>query len=916
MSFQFLRLLSLLALSLGFTVPMTAEAADALATRGQQRYDKEIFPLLEKYCLDCHSDDVTKGDFDLTKHKNYAEMRGDMTFWDHIRQQVTSHVMPPEKKAQPTLQERDQLVAWIDDSVFWFDPVTVDVGRATYSRLNRNEYNNTVRDLLKVDSRPASQFPPDDTGYGFDNIGEVLAVSPMLMEKYLRASRQITDKAMEVAAPGHIQTELPVKNFWNHKGTTKEDNGIRWFFSNAEARTKVKTPTTGTYLISVRVAATEAGNEPARIALSADNQDLGTFDVKTRFKDANEPWQVIRTYAKLKGGEAVLGLSFLNDFAEPANPDPNKRDRNLALQEVIVEGPMTLLPPRSAKFLNWLTNGRPVAPPALLLSGEDFTSGEGETFKDTGAISLASNGYVKRPVEITTAGKYRFALKVGAQQAGKDPAKFDVRLAGKTIGVFDVTAKNQAPQSFSVEAELPAGSHELQVWFLNDYYEPDTKADRNLWVHQVRLEGPLNEKNNYLAAAEVPDLVTRMGNRLFRRPMREDEKTLWLGLAQMAMKEGESPLGSLRYVLEGMLSSSGFLFRVMPQPTGPVQHGAALIDEYSLASRLSYFIWSSPPDDRLLQLAEKGELRKNLAAEVKRMIADWRGWYLTENFAGQWLQLRDMDIAAPDAKMFPEFRGGTGYMMKQESQYYFDHILRENRSILEFLNSDYTFLNEKLARYYGIKNVKGDKFQKVSLQGTPRGGILTNGSILTLTSNSTRTSPVKRGKFLLENLLGTPPPPAPANVPPLDEQKAHKSNQTLREQFAAHRSNPACAGCHAFLDPMGFAFENYDAIGRWRDTEKNHPIDASGHLVRGQEFKDLAELRQILVRDNADGFTRSLSENLLIYALGRGIHYPDKVAVNEIARRTKEAGYHFQDMILAVCESAPFQKMQIEAPKN
>jgi hypothetical protein len=224
-------------------------------------------------------------------------------------------------------------------------------------------------------------------------------------------------------------------------------------------------------------------------------------------------------------------------------------------------------------------------------------------------------------------------------------------------------------------------------------------------------------------------------------------------------------------------------------------------------------------------------------------------------------------------------------------------------------------MNDKLARFYGINDVKGDKYQKVSLQGTPRGGILTHGSILTLTSNPTRTSPVKRGKYLLEQILGTPPPPAPGGVPPLDERKARSSKITLRQQFAEHRSNPSCAGCHAFLDPMGFAFENYDAIGRWRDEEKKLPIDASGGLVRGQTFQNLAELRALLVRDMSEQFVKNLTENLLTYALGRGIEYSDKPTVEAIVKRTRASGDRFQDLILAVCESVPFQKMRV-VPKE
>jgi hypothetical protein len=550
----------------------------------------------------------------------------------------------------------------------------------------------------------------------------------------------------------------------------------------------------------------------------------------------------------------------------------------------------------------------------MKLSGEDFERGEGDSSRDTGAIQLASSGYVKHPIEIAKPGKYRFTLKAGAQQAGGEPAKFDVRLAGKNAGSFSVTAKNQAPQWFKAEAELPAGRHEIQVWFLNDFYDEKTRQDRNFWLHQLTLEGPVDAGGG-IATPAVPLLVEKLGTRLFRRPMLDEEKSKWQSFATLALKEGLPPLEALEYVLRGMLVSPSFLYRTEPQPAGEIQHDIALVDEFSLASRLSYFLWSAPPDDRLQQLAAKGELRQSLATEVKRMIGDWRGWSLVEDFAGQWLQLRDIDLASPNERAFPDWKGGIANSLKKESQSFVDHILRENRSVIEFLNADYTFLNDKLARYYGIQGVKGDKYQKVSLQGTPRGGILTHGSILTLTSTPTRTSPAKRGKYLLENILGTPPPPAPGGVPPLDEKKARSSNLTLRQQFAEHRSNASCAGCHAFLDPMGFAFENYDAIGRWRDQEKKLPIDASGSLVRGQTFQNLAELRNLLVRDMGDQFVKNLTENLLTYALGRGVEYSDKPTVEAIMRKAKATGYRFQDLILAVCESVPFQKMRV-SPKE
>ncbi|MEQ1749767.1 MAG: DUF1592 domain-containing protein [Prosthecobacter sp.] len=889
---------------------MAAPAADALATRGQAAFDQKIKPLLEQFCYDCHSDGTDKGDFAFDEHKDYAALRADFVLWDHVRQQMVTHVMPPEKKKEkPTLQQRDDIVAWIDDSIFWFDPTKPDPGHVTARRLNRTEYNNTVRDLLYVDTQPAKEFPPDDTGYGFDNIGDVLSLSPMLMEKYLRAARQVADDAMDISIPEHADIEIGATKLWNQKGETKEWEGVRWFHSEAEAAGKFTAPASGTYAVTLHVAATESGDEPAKIALRINGKDVSTYDVRTRWKDDRGPWQKITQSVQLNAGDSKISVAFLNDHADPMNPDPNMRDRNVALDKIEIQGPYGLLAPRGSKFLRWLIGDKPVGLPTLQLSGEHFEKGEGDASIDTGTIELASSGYVKHAIELAEPGKYKFTLKAGAQQAGDEPAKTELRIAGKTIGAFSVTAKNQSVQEFHVEADLPAGKHELQVWFLNDFYDPATKQDRNFWLHQVKLEGPLG-KGSGVQAADLPMLVEKMGVRLFRRSMRDVEKTKWQAFATLAMKEGESPLGALSYTLEGMLASPSFLFR-STQSTLASADGITEIDDYSLANRLSYFLWSAPPDDRLLQLAAKSELRQNLATEVKRMIGDYRAWSLTENFAGQWLQLRDMDIVEPDTRRFPEFKGSVANAMKRESQSFFDHILRENRSIIDFLNADYTFVNEKLAKYYGLPQVKGDKFQKVSLQGTPRGGILTQGSILTLTSTPTRTSPVKRGKYLLENILGTPPPPAPGGVPPLDEKKARSSKLTLRQQFAEHRNNASCAGCHAFLDPMGFAFENFDAIGRWRDQEKNQPIDASGSLVRGQTFQNLADLRAILVRDMSDQFVKNLVENLLTYALGRGIEYTDKPTVQEILRKAKASGNRFQDIILAVCESVPFQKMRI-----
>lgn len=894
-----------------FALLLPAMAASAAAPRGEQAYQKRVLPLLQKFCYDCHSDGVEKGNFVMDGHKDYTSLIADKMQWDHVRQQIATHVMPPEKKDKPSLAERDELLAWIDDTVFWFDPSKPDPGRAVWRRLNRTEYNNTIRDLLMVDIRPANEFPLDDTGYGYDNIGDVLALSPLLMEKYMRAANSITEKALDTSEAQRVDLEIGAKNFWNQKGNSSEHEGVRWFHNESEAATKFNAPASGTYIFRIKASATQAGTDAAKIAFGIDGKESGQFDVTARFRDEKGPWQTITHEVRLGGGEHLLSVKFLNDYYDGSNPDPEKRDRNLAVGKIDVEGPLGLLPPRGTRLVQWLLEGKPAGKPGIKLSGENFEIGDGAGGRDTGAIYLASSGFVKRAVEIEKAGKYRLTVKAGAQQAGSEPAKFDVRLGGKNAGSFSVTAKDQAPQWFNAEVELPVGRQEIQVWFLNDFYDEKTRQDRNFWLHELAVTGPMNESGG-IAASDMPKLIQKLGTRLFRRPMKPEEQAKWVGVAELAQKQGASPFDAVGFVLRGMLVSPSFLFRAPPQLIGGVKDGSGLIDEHSLASRLSYFIWSGPPDDKLLQLAAKGELRQNLGTEVKRMLADWRAYSLAEDFAGQWLQLRDVEIADVDLRQFPEFKDGIASSMKRETQLFFNHLLRENRPVIELLSADYSFLNEKLARYYDIKGVKGDKHQKVSLQGTPRGGLLTHGSLLLVTSNPTRTSPVKRGKFLLENILGTPPPPAPGGVAPLDEKKARLGNLTLRQQFAEHRSHASCAGCHAFLDPLGFAFENYDAVGRWRTEEKKQPIDASGRLVRGQAFNNLAELRAILVRDMAGQFTKNLVENLMTYALGRGLEFSDKPNVQAVLKQSEASGHRFQDLIVAICQSVPMQRMRVD----
>jgi len=892
--------------------------ARGAAAPGEDLYKREVLPVLTEYCYDCHGDGAHKGDLALDKFKSYAELLKDRKFWDGVREHVTTHVMPPEKKPKPTVEQRDLIVRWIDDSVMAVDPGRPDPGHITLRRLNRAEYNNTIRDLFKIESRPADRFPADDAGYGFDNIGDVLSLSPILMEKYLRAAHEIVKQGIWVRPADRIVIERHGGQFFGPAGSSVDRENVRWFHSAAAADTIVEVPLEAKFRITLRLTAQQCGDEKARYELLLDGKPVRSGEVSEEFDPGapNDHWERFAWDQQLSGGKHKFTLRFVNDFANPDDPDPKRRDRNLALESLVINGPLQFRTVRASPFVAAVFGDEPVAPMIYGLHGEDFDNGEGMNEFSEDSAFMATDGFVRRSVEIPADGRYRLRVKVRPEQAGKESVKLGFKFGGTDLGNREVKGKTREVQYLTLDTTLKKGAQDLQIAFLNDFYDAKSKADRNVGIERVTLEGPLSAQEA-LADAQWRKILERAGLKLFRRPVEDAERDRLLALVREVLAGGSNTVETIGVVTEAMLCSSKFLFRGGAQPGGPEERGIVPIDEFSLASRLSYFLWSSCPDDELIGLAARGELRKNLDAQVRRMIGDWKARALTENFAGQWLQLRDVGLVGPDQRRFPEFNGRLAFDMKRESEIYFDHILRENRSALEFLDSDYTYLNERLSRYYGIGNVKGNEFRKVSLAGTPRGGILTHGSILTLTSHPTRTSPVKRGKFLLENILGTPPPPPPQNVPPLDEAgRGRQLRGALRQRMEQHRADPTCASCHAFLDPVGFAFEHFDAVGRWRDRDNFEPIDASGQLVTGQKFDGAEALRKLLVDLKKRDFTRSLTENLLVYALGRGLDYNDKPFKDEIIRHAAENGYRFQEVILAVARSIPFQMMRLEDVKN
>jgi hypothetical protein len=430
------------------------------------------------------------------------------------------------------------------------------------------------------------------------------------------------------------------------------------------------------------------------------------------------------------------------------------------------------------------------------------------------------------------------------------------------------------------------------------YSKPETKK-------RVLICEPSSKLTKAEAAKRILENFATLA---YRRPAKSEEVHRLVKLFEVADKSGDSFEESIALALKAVLVSPHFLFRIEvdAEPNNP--KAIHPINDLELATRLSYFLWSSMPDQELFDLAKKGTLRKegNLDAQVKRMLKDPKAHALTENFAGQWLQLRRLESSTPDRGLFKGYSNSLKADMQKETELFFEYIMREDRSVMEFIDADYTFLNERLAKHYGIEGVQGDDFRKVQLTTDQRGGILTMASILTITSNPTRTSPVKRGKWILENILGSPPPPPPPEAGELSEKKKDIESASLRQRMEAHRANPMCASCHDKMDPLGFGFENYDGVGAWRTKDGKFDIDPSGDLPDGKKFQGPKELKAILKSRDKE-FRKCLADRMLTYALGRGMEPYDQCAVDEVADTIAKNEYRFSSWVVSIVKSQPFQ---------
>lgn len=541
------------------------------------------------------------------------------------------------------------------------------------------------------------------------------------------------------------------------------------------------------------------------------------------------------------------------------------------------------------------------------------------------SVSLYSRGSVMRRVKFPRDGEYLIRVLSHGDQAGDEPPRMQIRLDDDVAATFDVPEQAREAKFREVRVRATAGSHRVAAAFVNDYYRPETREDRNLIVHEVEVIGPVDApvipaghrwifardpgRGSVFSRARL--VVHDMATRAWRRPVEWREIGPVIDLVANAVERGDPFAAGCRLGLQAILLSPHFLFRIEPGGTRGKEGKSELLGDVALASRLSYFLWSSMPDQRLLDLAGRKRLRdlEVLAAETRRMLADERSFALADNFAAQWLELRNLADVAPDPDRFPDFDDDLRRAMRTETELFVDAVLREKRDLYDLLDADFTFVNDRLARHYGMELAPGEGFRRVALSDARRGGLVAQASIHTVTSNPTRTSPVKRGKWVLENLLDAPPPPPPPGVDSLDEGDGALAAATLRQRMEAHRADPQCASCHTRMDALGFALENYDPIGRWRDRDGELEIDASGVLPDGQEIRGPVGLKRVLARDPA--FALCVAKKMFVYAVGRMPGERDRRDLDALVAALPAETPTLEDLIVGIVRMDAFRMRSI-----
>ena len=825
-----------------WTLVVSAAIASGVFTgstlRGQSaspaagEFEQDVLPVLSRSCVRCHNDRLQTGKLSLEGFRDGASARQRADVWQKVLDKITTGQMPPRPSAPLPPGDVASVSAWIR-TVPGITEVAAEAsatnpGRVTSRRLNRVEYNNTIRDLLGVTIRPADEFPIDDSGYGFDNIGDVLSLSPMLMEKYVNAARVVARAAvfgeaypekpgqLIVLTPKKMQDDLQTKGNetpYSMRGTlyatyhfpVDGEYEFKWRYGNYRGRGKPVGP-----------------GRPFASAEAAPATPLPSADV------APEP-----ATGRGRG-------------AGPAGPRRPPTDEERKAREEKL---------------------RQAFPPILMTFSIDGTQVASDYVEGDGNYNYSHGDNVAR-VKVT-AGDHR--LRVSWPDLANHPNPF---------GLINADGRQE------------------------------------LFVDYMRVLGPFNpsapsptaNKRIFVCVENSPacarQIVTNLITRAYRRPATPEEVKRLLDIVDDVRKQ--DPLEhAVQLAIEAVLVSPNFLFRIEKDP--PSSGNAYELSDHELASRLSYFLWSSMPDEELFRLAGQKQLHDPavLNAQVTRMLQDSKSSSLVENFGEQWLNLRLMDRTKPDSEKFLSVDDELLDDMRQETLLFIGAVVKEDRSILDFIDGRFTYVNGSLARYYGIKGVDGEKFQRVELDGNERSGIVTQGSILTISSYATRTSPVLRGKWVLDNLLGAAPPPPPDNIPPLQEKDLGTA-ASMRERLEQHRANPSCAVCHDSMDPIGFSLENYDAAGGWRLKDGNFDLDTTGKLRDGRSFTGAKGLKALL-RADSGAFVRHFTEKLMTYGLGRGLERADRPVVDQIARGAAGDDYRFAAVVTGIVHSQAFQ---------
>lgn len=805
----------------GVSAGMFAVAVGASAAAAAGFHPPEI---LEERCFECHGDGSSKGGLALDELLA-AGAEADRGMWLKAWRNVRHEFMPPVDGDPVAADERRAIERWIEQTVFAVDPEQVDPGVVTIRRLNREEYQHTINDLFGIELDLRDRLLPDDSAFGFDNIGDAQTLSPVLFLRYLDLAEWIVSQVVVDSGP-----PLPSVAF---DALGPKPGGDR-------ARKPLVVREGTEQVFDVELAPDGRYRVDLFVGIGGWHDYGGDAVLTIQLGD-----QPIAEHTVPLGGEVNETYSW--EFTATRGQHP------LVLRAALAAPPA----PKAVAIAVEPENPAP-APPVTPLDPARQEAIE----RRKAARALDQKIFEENFPEEAA------ALRLQGRPPPAPPVlKFD-RLEVAVTG----------PLAAGVEGDYPAAHR--RVFF--------------------RGAAPVDAAGRQEYAAAV---LRRFADRAFHRPVDEPTLARLVGLA-LADDNFERGVGA---ALAAVLSSPRFLYREEPQPQPDNPRARHPLDEYALASRLSYLLWLSVPDEELNAQAAAGTLRQSLDAQVRRMLADAKSQRFFRDFTGQWLRTRNVLMTAITPGRVADKIEPVREPMKLETDLLFEDIARHDRDLLELITADYTFLNEDLARYYGIAGVTGDEMRKVALPaGTGRGGILSHGSFLIATSNPNRTSPVKRGVFVLENIFGTPPPPPPAAVPALEEAAGHSGElKTLRAQLAAHREDRACAACHAHFDPIGLALENFSYIGRWRDTESGEPIDASGRMVTGETFGSFAELRD-LIAARKDKFYRCVTEKLMTYALGRGLEPYDAATVDAITARLMNEGGRFSTLLMAVVESPAF----------